>query len=72
VIYPRVHNEIGSIARSLEVLRLRLIGIRSGTLKPPLSERDAWLAETQLIPTIPAARPAALVSGRRPGSGGSP
>jgi hypothetical protein len=69
VIYPRVHNEIGSIARNLEVLRLRLLGIRSGMLKPPLSGRDARLAETELIPTIPASRPAALVSGRRPGSG---
>jgi HAMP domain len=69
VIYPRVHNEIGSIARNLEVLRLRLLGIRSGALRPSLSGRDAQLAETQLIPTIPAARPVALVSGRRSGSG---
>src|SRR5262245_63726266 len=33
VVYPRVHNEIGSIARSLEVLRLRLLGVNSGRLK---------------------------------------
>jgi hypothetical protein len=69
VVYPRVHNELGSVARNLEILRLRLLGIRSGALRPPLSGRDARLAETQLIPTIPAVRPVALVSGRRSGSG---
>ena len=68
VIYPRVHNEIGSIARSLEVLRLRLLGIRSGALKPPLSGRDARLPETELMAKIPASRPAVLVSSRRSGS----
>jgi HAMP domain len=69
VIYPRVHNEIGSIARNLEVLRLRLLGIRSGALKPPLTGRDARLPETQLIAKIQVPRPAALGSGRRSGFG---
>jgi hypothetical protein len=65
-----VHNEIGSIARNLEVLRLRLLGVNSGALKLRLNGREARFSETQLTAKIPASRSGAMVAARRSGADG--